>query len=385
MDLFEKLAIASAAFGVGILAAFSTAKGESLSGYDVLGLAKYCNRYLEAPPLPAVSTLMNTFGDPIPCLDKALSRGFLKVVQVDLIDATCWRNKVCPKGVPKPSDLGVIKKRAQEVSKLATKYPSVEFWVSPALEHDVKDAGTVDKMMKAAGEGCPQCKVINSPFSGAKNKPLELHGTKVRAFNVSGDGASMFDGDNLINDGNGFEHWRSGEAVTYSWWNELNLRCTGEKKFTPPLQRTEKPSRDQFRQAYLTMRPEDAIPSAPNRCKQVVKIDAKKGEIFKPNAESYCNGVAGDNRGNKPMLIIRKGGKKGDKMSILNSAGKRVGCFAYWGSYEKPGLHRWYIGNCSGQAPAALYDAQGGEWGYTELGGGKCLLTNSIRRLGVYR
>jgi hypothetical protein len=355
-----------------------------LQGYDVLGLAQYCNRYLEAPRLPAVSTLLNTFGDPLPCLDKALARGGLSVVQIDLIDATCWRNRVCPPGVPKPDDLRTIKKRAQLVSALAVKYPSVEFWVSPALEHDVKSSSTVAKMMKAAQEGCPTCKPINSPFSGAKTQPLELHGTKVKAFAVSGDGASSFDGDNLSSDGNDFEHRVSGNYNTFAWWNELNLRCTGEKKFTPPLKRTEKPSADQFKQAYLLLQPEAAVPAAPSRCKEVVKVNGRKGEIFKPNAESYCNGVPKDARSNKPLLIINKKGKRGDKIKVYSSAGKEVGCFAYYGSYEGA-LHRWYMGSCSGQTPASLFADQGSEWGYTDLGGGKCLLTNSVRRLGTYR
>lgn len=367
-----------------LFVAASTAQAAPIQGYDVLGLAQYCSRYLEAPRLPAVSTLLNTFGDPLPCLDKALARGGLSVVQIDLIDATCWRNKVCPPGVPKPDDLRTIKKRAQLVSKLAVKYPSVEFWVSPALEHDVKSSGTVAKMMQAAQDGCPTCKVINSPFSGAKTQPLELHGTKTKAFSISGDGASSFDADNLSSDGNDFEHRTSGNYNTFAWWNELNLRCTGEKKFTPPLKRTEKPSADQFKQAYLLLQPEAVVPPAPPRCKEVVKVNGRKGEIFKPNAESYCNGVPKDARSNKPLLIINKKGKRGNKLKVYASSGKEVGCFAYYGTYQGS-LHRWYMGDCSGQAPAKLHSDQGSEWGYTDLGGGKCLLTNSVRRLGTYR
>ena len=370
---------------ISLLVAARTAGAEPLQGYDVLGLAQYCNRYLEAPRLPAVSTLLNTFGDPLPCLDKALARGGLAVVQVDLIDATCWRNKVCPPGVPKPDDLRTIKKRSQLVSKLAVKYPSVEFWVSPALEHDIKSAGTVAKMMKAAQDGCPTCKVINSPFSGAKNPPLELHGTKVRAFAVSGDGASSFDGDNLSSDGNGFEHRVSGSYNTFLWYNEMNGRVTGEiGKPAPPKERTCWPTKALFIQAAKVAEPEAPVPPAPPRCKEVRKIDGRKGEIFKPNAEAYSPCPHPDKRGNRPLLIIRKKGNRGDKVKVYSSAGKEVGCFAYYGPYEGA-LYRWYMGSCSGQTPASLFADQGGEWGYTDLGGGKCLLTNSVRRLGTYR
>jgi hypothetical protein len=358
---------------------------QAKKGYDVLGLAMYCQRFLEAPRLQALSTLLNTFGDPLPCVEKAIQRNGYSLVQIDLIDATCWRNNKCPAGVPRPTDLKEIKKRSQKVFNVATRYPHVEFWVSPALEHDEKNPNTVRAMLKAAKDGCPICQVINSPFSGARvpEYPLELHGTKVRAFSVSGDGASIFDADNIRTDGNGFEHNISGNNQTYAWWNELNLRCTGEKNFTPPLKRTEKPSGDQFWQAYLTMQPEPGKPSPIGQCRKVREV--KKPEIYKPNAESYCNGQTPDRRGNKPLLIIKKSGKRGDKIKVFNKNGKQVGCFSYYGSFTEPGLHRWYMGDCSGQTPYKLYKDFGDEWGFVQTGGGECILLNSVRRMGSYR
>lgn len=360
----------------------SVAFAQRMQGYDALALAKYCDVYLKSPRLPAVSTLLNTFDDPLPCIEKAIRRGGIELVQIDLIDATCWRNRVCPAGVPKPDDLGAISKRAQNVNNFALRFPQVEWWISPSLEHDIKDRNKVQQMMNAAQKGCPVCKIINSPFSGARNEPFELHGTKVRAFAVSGDGASSFDSDTLESDNNGFNHAKSGSDQTYMWFNELNLRCTGEKKFTPPLQRTERPTVWQFRQAYLITQKEQPKPQAPSQCKKVLEL--KSPEIYKPNAESYCNGVPKDSRSNKPLLILKKSGKRGDKIKVLSKSGKEVGCFMYYGDFEK-GLHRWYMGNCSGQNPVELYDALGGEWGFVQLNKDTCLLTNSVRRLGVYR
>lgn len=358
-------------------------------GYDALGLPMYCKKYLEAPHLEALSVLMNTFGDPFPCIESKQKKKCLDLVQVDLIDATCWRNNKCPAGVPKPTDLKQIKNRASKVQSFADKMqsvcPNTEWWVSPALEHDEKNPTKVTQMLEAAKEGCPRCKVINSPFSGAKPQgyPVELHGTKVRSFSVSGDGASIFDGDNIKSDGNGFEHYASGTHQTYAWWNELNLRCTGEKNFTPPLKRTEKPTGDQFWQAYLTMQVEPAKPNAPPQCKSVKQV--QKPEIYKPNAENYCNGQQTDSRGNKPLLIIKKPGKRGDKIKVFNKNGKQVGCFAYYGTFETPGLHRWYMGNCSGQTPYKLYKDLNDEWGFVQTKKDECLLINSVRRLGTYR
>lgn len=357
-----------------------------VKGYDALGLAMYCNEYLKAPKLPGLSTLLNTFGNPLPCIEKRIAKGGLELVQIDLIDATCWRNNKCPPGVPRPDDTNAIKKRARNVSKVAVKYPDIDWWVSPGLEHDVKDAKKVQAMMDAAKAGCPSCKVINSPFSGARLNPLELHGTKVKAFSVSGDGASIFDGDCITSDGNNFNHCASGSDQLYAWWNELNLRCTGEKTFTPPLKRTEKPTQDQFRQAYMTLvNPEPPKPNAPAQCKSVRDIQQGK-EITKPNAESYCNGQTKDKRSNKPLLIIRYAGKRGDKMNVLNPAGKQVASLCYYGTYDGlAGTHRWYMGDCSGHTAAKLYDALGGEWGFAQMKGGQCLRFNAIRRQGTYR
>jgi hypothetical protein len=356
---------------------------KSIPGYDAIGLARYCDVYLSAPRLPALSTLLNTFGDPMPCVEKGIKKFNLELVQIDLIDATCWRNKVCPAGVPKPTDLAAIESRAKYVQSYAGRYPNTIWQASAGLEHDVKDANTVKKMMAAAKKGCPSCQIVNSPFMGARLEPLELHGTKVRAWSVSGDGASLFDADTTESDNNKFNHTKAGSFSTYGWWNELNLRCSGEKVFVAPLKRTNKPTLDQFWQAYLTFQPEQSKPKAPAICKSV--RETSDGEIGKPNAESYCNGVKDDGRGNKGLLILRKSGKKGDKLKIYSASGKEVGCFRYYGKFDKPGLHRWYIGGCSNHKPYELYKALSGEWGFATLGGGQCLRFNAIRRTGTYR
>jgi hypothetical protein len=369
-------------------------------GYDVLAVAKYCPRFLKAPKLPAMSTLLATFGDPIPCVQKRIDLGGLELVQIDLIDATCWRNNVCPPGVPKPTDLAAIEQRAKEVNdRLVLLNPHVEWWISPALEHDVKDYNLVTEMKKAAKRGCPSCQIINSPMSGVTPAGMkkELHGTKVRAFSVSGDGASMFDGDNMRSDCpkkqenklgcKAFQHRISGEHQTYGWWNELNLRCNGEDGFTMPLERTNKPTSEQFEQAYLVMLPEEFKPEAPKRCKTVRDIMPGK-EINKTDAEAYCNGQPneGDSRGNKQLLIIQKSGKVGDRLTVIDRFGKPVAEFCYYGTFsELPNTHRWYMGNCSGEHPSELYEKLDGEWGFVELGGGACLRFNSIRRQGTYR
>lgn len=358
----------------------------SFPGYDVLALAKYCDTYLQAPKLPAVSTLLNTFGDPLPCLEKRIKQGALSLAQIDLIDATCWRNNKCPPGAPRPDDLKVIESRAKQVRALAVKYKDVRFQVSPALEHDVRNETTVKRMLQAAKKGCPECEPINSPFTGARpaGYAVEKHGTQTNGDLVSGDGQSSFDGDNIEKDGNRFQHRIAGKIATFAWWPELNLRTTGEDKFTPPLQRTVRPNLDQFRQAFrIFSREEENLPDAPLRCQKIRTVNGR--EIVKTNAEQYGNGVPPDVRGNKPMLIIRKGGRVGERLSVYDTKGKEIGCFRYYGVFTEKPLHRWYMGDCSGQTPEQLYRDARGEWVFVDLGGKECLRINAIRRMGVYR
>ena len=364
-------------------------------GYDVLALAKYCPTYLSAPHLPAVSTLMDTFGNPLPCIIQKLDKRPLDLVQIDLRDATCFRNRVCPPGTPSLTDWGYLELQASKVNKLAIKYPSTIFFASPWLEHDIKDDKLVKKACEVISKGCPTCRCINSPFTGARPAgiPLELHGTKVdNYFAISGDGATIFDADNIKDDGNNFQHRLAGNNQMYGWWWDGNLRCSGEDKFVMPSKRTNMPKKWQFRMVHkLLTTPEDAYPATPSKCRSVREVKAP--EIVKVTAEQYCNGVPSDPRGDKPLLIIKH--NKGGKLNVLNSKGASAGCFNYYKSasgseaehtYEKKGLYRYYMGSCIKQTPWKLYNKLGkNEWGFAELGGGKCLRFNSIRRQGTYR
>lgn len=366
----------------------ASAKTPRVWGYDVIGLAQYCNRYLKAPKLPAVSTLMRTFGDPLPCLKRRIELGGITDIQLDLRDATCWRNGVCPSGTPSLTNWNDLKAIATRVNKFKQAYPDITFWLSPYLEHDITDRATVQKAMDTLKAACPSCKLINSPFRGATVPPipLEKHGTKVNAFSVSGDGASIFDGDNIENDGNKFQHRLSGSDQTYAWWNELNRRCTGENGFTPIAKRTVRPELWQFRMAHkiLTTK-EDPFPPTPSTCKTIVSIDGKAGEIHKPLAERYCNGQTEDIRGNRPLLITKKRGNPGQVLRIWASNGKQIGSYRYYGTYTQAGLYRWYVGSGSRDNAWQLYQKSGSEWAFVEYGNGRCLRYNVIRRQGVYR
>ena len=362
-----------------------------VAGYDVLGVAKYCDTFLAAPPLPAVSTVLEIFGDPMPCIEQYIKKNSKLVtdVQIDLVDATCHRNKVCPPGTPALNNLAVMKQRAERIHVYAKTYPKITWWISPYLEHDIKNANELKAAFDVAQAACPICRLINSPVSGISLSSVleERHGTKnVRAFSVSGDGASMFDADNIKDDGNDFQHRLAGTDQIYGWVNSFNLRCTGEKKFVAIKDRTHRPHPDEFLQIEKILKTEEPPkPTPPAICKTTRDIQGSKGEITKTNAELYCNGTGDDGRGNKPLLIIEKKGGYGERMTIHKPDGTEVGCFRYHGEFLDKRLGRWYVGNCSGERPYQLYQEIGGEWAHAKDKNGNCIRFNVIRRQGNYR
>ncbi len=358
---------------------------EPIYGYDVLGVAKYCSTFLQAPRLPAMSTLMNTFGNPLPCVEKRAMRGELSDVQIDLIDCTCWRNGTCPPGVPRCDDLKIIEARAREVNVTAGKFPNVTFWASPGLEHDVKDCKRVSLMLQAAQKGCPRCELIQSPFSGCvvPGVPLEKHGNQVKADSVSNDGQSLFDANTFPQpDPKKAPDYRTnGKRFVFGWINEFNGRVSGEKgKPPPPMQRTCWPTRDLMREVYLNLMPPEPEQPAPKTCKSVRSL--KEKEIWKTHAETYSPCPHPDKRGNKYLLISKY---KDQQMSLIRPDGKEVGCLKYYGSFAEPGYQRHYIGTCSPKTPAQVYDAAGGENLFVKRNNGECLRVNTIRRLGIFR
>lgn len=347
------------------------AYSDPIYGYDVLGVAKYCDVYLKAPKLPSVSTLLGTFGDPIPCIEKRIKLGGLTHVQFDLLDGTCWRNDNCEPNTPKLSDINELRKRAKRVNSLAVKYPNIKFYISPILEHDIKDERKVISLCRTVIDECPTCECINSPVSGAKPKniKLELHGNQ-RAYSVSNDGSSVFNCDSV-------KFRSAGSNFVYAWFPELNLRYSGEKKFTPPSKRTCTPTINLFKQAYMLLQKPEDKKEPPSICKTV--RDVSNEEIWKTNAESYCDD---DPRGNKPLFITKLNKQK---YPIISSNGTEIACISLYGSYAaKTGYNRYYMGSCSGDTPISLYKKAGSEWAFIN-DSSRCIRINTIRRLGNFR
>jgi hypothetical protein len=225
-------------------------------------------------------------------------------------------------------------------------------------------------MCEAVEKGCPECKCVNSPFTGARPSgiPVESHNPKENTFSLSTDGISIFDIDAT-------EYSNRGKYTNYMWFPELNLRFTGEKQFVMPKQRRCKPPIWLFRQAHQLTKPLLPEPPAPPVCKSVRRLQGK--ELWKTNAESYCNS---DKRGNRALFISRY---RDSSLDIIDPRGRKIAFLRYYGTFE--GVYRrHYLGTGSGENPFRLFRKAGGEHIFIKRGS-ECIRVNAVRRLGYYR
>lgn len=335
----------------------------------------------------AIGVLDGTFGDVAPALDKLLATGKVSMWRAHLINGTCWRNRVCEKGEPRPNDIPAMQKRAAKFEALYKKYPHIPYFLSPVLEHDEKDPRVVQNWVQKVREAAPNAGIVISAFSGATLPGIrvEKHGNQAKGDIISNDGESLFDAPPTYCSG--------AKTICFGWINRYNLRVTGEKTFTPPSKRKHRASRDDVRQVTRILRPLTPKPAAPKACKNTIDIVAP--ELWKTNAEDYGNG---DARGNRPLLI---GKTQTSRMTILAPDGREVGCTKYYGRYADTKLNRHYEGSCSGKSPVKLMDDAKSEWMFLKDRGlcmkkdpktkdcveweNTCRRINAIRRLGYYR
>lgn len=342
-------------------------------GYDFLGAAKQDIGMLAAQiePGTAVGVLEGTFGKAIPPLETFLKTGKIIAFRAHLINGTCWRNHNCEKGEPRVDDLKTLGKRATAFEALHSRYPSVACFLSPVLEHDVKDKELVRKWVQVLRENAPSCSVVISAFTGfiPEGTLTEGHGNQASGALISNDGNSLYDADTS-------KYWKGGHLISFGWIDRFNLRYTGLKVWIPPSKRTAKATKDDMKQINALMKPVAPIPPAPKACKKVIKIQGP--ETLKSNSEDYAQG---NPRDNKPVLLIKARYSNG--FGILAPNGQKVGCAA---SYSPPlgNLNRYYVGICSNKSNTEILRQAGNEWVFYK-NGGTCYEANAIRRLGTFR
>lgn len=349
----------------------TSSRAEALKGLDVLGVAKMQGKIIaeEIDPATWIGWLENTFGDAHPQVRPILDSGKVPVVRVHLIDGTCIRNRVCPKGAPGYRSYGELEKRAVRLRELMSAYPHITLYVSPYLEHDEKDPKVVTEWYKILNRVLPQAYKVCSAFTGvcANGTLKEKHGNQVTGDLVSNDGASIFDADTAT-------YFTRGNLLSGAWDYSFNGRTSGEKVFVSPLKRVDFPDRATIRHAVAVLRKGDPRPSI-RGCSPI-----RKPELFKVRAEYYGKG-SDDGRGNKGLFISAR--NVGSRISVTTLAGKEVGFLRYYGPFEGGGF-RYYLGRGSGETPVQLMRELGSEWGLLKWKGG-CRVFNAIRREGYYR
>jgi hypothetical protein len=359
-----------------LFAAPSVALAQDTWGVDTLALARMDARMVtqDTPEGWYVGALEGTFGDPLPNLERIAREGKLGGHRTHLFNWTCYRNRSCEKGEPKITDLATLGKRAAKYQALHSRYPRFGCFLSPWLEYDERDPKKVEAAINVIRTHAPSCTPVLSPYKGVTipGVLVERHGNKAKADITSNDGEHLFDSDSSA-------FRTSGRKITFGWIPRFNLRVSGEKTFTPPSRRKNKPTPDNFKQVVAVLRPPAGKPSQkPAQCKTVREVT--KPNLYKPNSEDYGTP---DKRGDRPLLIWNK--KVGSNFNILAPNGKKIGCAKYYGTYEGGG-YRHYVGDCSGDSGVSLMREAGGEWVYYQEGSSSnCLLVQTVRRVGYFR
>jgi len=241
---------------------------------------------------------------------------------------------------------------------LFSKYPKVEFQISPTLEHNLSERAfrAQESIVHAA---CPRASIVNNSMSNFVwvNVINEGH----PRFTASPIGSIVsLDGVEAM-DTNVPQYLNDHQAVTstsYIWSYVFNGRC--QDKFQDPRARTRWPSESMVRDLMvyshaLGPAPIPAMPILPPR-------------IWKPWAEDKCEG---DGRANKPVYITPY---KGNEVKILSGNNTPIGSLKYYGTFEGGG-HRYYAALGSGDSGASFarksFEKSGSEWVYLVEGGVK--------------
>lgn len=323
-------------------------------GYDYLAAQQRNFSVQEAikymPSNSALGTLDVTFGSDLAPIRALLGSGRFSHYRLHLVNGPGLRNSVQEKHeitygynirsfdsalrTNKPAIINNIKARTAIYRSLSAEFPSVKFYLSPLLEHDVSE-GAWRNAANAVLSIWPEVRLVNNPMSGwngsYKGSILERHGAKPGSAAISSlDGEDATD----IN----VPEWLKRTAankITYVWSRSYNCRHQGN--FVPPSKRTSCPKPYQFEElAHIP----DARPTAPSRvpagCAKVKPLAAPS--IWKPMSEDKGNG---DPRANLPVLLIPFQPKL--PVTVIGMVGQPVGTLGYYGVFQGD-LNRYYSG-----------------------------------------
>jgi hypothetical protein len=333
-------------------------KKNTYLGLDFLGLGSPhwpCDQSIATFPKGwALGLLDNTFGDPTACLEKFLKSGKVGAVRVHLINGPCHRNKRCEAhDKASPTDFNEIAKRTKKYVAIFDRYKKVRCYISPVLEHDIKDPIDARRALETVKINAPNCGVVNSTVSGARFNDAwiidERHGENP---DVRNNGIISTDGDDIVNmDVPVYLAKYKTVKINYFWAPRYNLlqACKQNNKpvFIPPTKRKALPSTE-YLEGVIRLAKKEKCPAPIFQATPIIKPS-----LYKPYAED--SGCSGGNppRNNKPLFI---GPNKGQDVRIITAKNQELGKFTYYGPYDRS--HRYYSGNGGG---IGLYGYQIGD------------------------
>lgn len=202
-------------------------------GYDFLALAKMDGRMLahEIKPNTAVGFLVGSFGDYRKNLKTLLDSGKVVAVRAHLSNGPCERNGNCEVGEIGPTDYKAMERRLIQLVRVLHKYPNVQLYVSPRLEHDVTNRKIVQKWLDIMSPFKGFATPVISAYKGhvPRGVLVEKHGNKVKADIISNDGESLWDA---------APGWHgNAKTIAFGWIPECNGKRALQQPWIPPSRR----------------------------------------------------------------------------------------------------------------------------------------------------
>ena len=326
-------------------------------------------------PGQGIGVMAGTFGPINKVLPELLATGKVPAFRIHL-GGFCSHGSKCTAGECSPGNISCLRSRARTAQKIAESFPNSQCYASPYAEYSSTDRNRVDAWFSAIKSEAPSCIPVASSFGGyipPYIRHIERHGNNPAVSEItSNDGSNYFDSDSV-------KYNSKATVMSCKWTNRYNLRLTSEKSAPPPPQERSLDNRIEkhdFLLMQLMGHPLPKQPVPPTVCKHINKF--KGQELLKPHSEDY--GKLNGQRGNKPMIILKK---KVSKLDVVDVNGKYIGCFKYYGPYTVKGYYRYYMGSCSGQDAYDLY-LKTGEWAFLK-DRNSCTPITVMRRMGYFR
>lgn len=288
-------------------------------GLDFLALACYPKIAADnLPPNWALGCFLSTFGDARPGIERVIKTGKCPRVRVHLM----WKDNHSFS----QKDLPTLKKEAEKLKNLVSKYPHVDWRVSGACEHTMNSTDA-NAFRKTVLEVLPTVTYVNTPMTGGAKLTgcvNEIHGGSAS----SGRYDFSFDGNPCVDANVSDAKTKYEKAETFWWWDaRMNLRWESNDTTPRPERIKERDKR----------KPDSRL------IQSIVYLVGQRGKtsfpskdwLWKSHAENKGNG---DLRAEKPVFIIPK---KASKVVLKDKKGRVVHELKYYGLFHD-GRHRYY-------------------------------------------